>query len=285
MSTLRLFVRSFHPLSNFGVGGLGFHGDNRGFEHDEGASSRITAIAQINLSTGLIIDEDIFSHASSSLFGWFTQDYSNPDTQPHFTSFNGIIDPYRPDGDQGAQVMFAYTGQNFAMPGGNSEWGRDNIWEAAVPGLDVMVSLHLEVDRDDGEMSFMFRMVGDGFPNAEAFLLQGPEALMLATHRRIGSALHQLRGNRRIAMASTGGEVEFAGDMLGDRVNVHWCLDYATVVGAQIDVMEETKKNPSTRRTWNEMHTMRDANGGRLRYIVGDTLPTYAPGRKGSSMP
>ncbi|MFP7675842.1 hypothetical protein ACG74X_21185 [Marivita sp. S0852] len=285
MSVLRFFVRSFHPLSNFGVGGLGFHGDNRGFSHDEGVTSRIYAIVQVNLVNGEITSERLGSDPSVSLFGLITQDYADPDTWPKYTLFGGSIDPYRPDGDQGAQVSFAYTGQNFAMPGGNTEWGREHIWESTVPGIDVMVSLGLEIDRDDGRMFFTFRMVGDGFPNAEAFILQGSEALMLATHRRIGSALYQLRGDRRIAMASTGAEVDFPGDMLGPEMEVHWCFDYATVVGAQIDVLEETGKTPHTRPAWNEMHTERDAEGGWARYAVGDTMPTYVPGRRGSSMP
>ncbi|MFP7675853.1 bacteriophage T4 gp5 trimerization domain-containing protein, partial [Marivita sp. S0852] len=60
-----------------------------------------------------------------------------------------------------AQVSFAYTGQNFAMPGGNTEWGREHIWESTVPGIDVMVALGLEIDREDGRMFFTFRMVGE----------------------------------------------------------------------------------------------------------------------------
>ncbi|MFP7675508.1 hypothetical protein ACG74X_19340 [Marivita sp. S0852] len=101
MSLLRFIVRSFHPLSNFGVGGLGFHGDNRGFTHEEKVTSRITAIVQIDLEGQSIRRETVFSHPSTSLFGWFTQDYSAKETQPRFTMFNGTIDPYRPDGDQG----------------------------------------------------------------------------------------------------------------------------------------------------------------------------------------
>ena len=286
MSVLKLFVRSFHPLGNFGVGGLGYHGDDRGFSHDPGDTARIYSIVKIDLQKALVVSEALDSDASSHFLG-MNQDYSAPSTKPTYTLFGGSVDPYREDGDQGAQVALAYVGQNFAMPFGNSERARDAVYEHVVPGLDVMATLNIEIDRDDERISASFRMVGDGFPNAEAFLLDGSNnALMLASHRRVGSALHQLRGNRRIAMASTGIEVDFSlAGQFGSALDVSWCLDYATVTGSAIDVEEETGKNPTSRSAWNEMHTKRDAEGGWGRYILGDTLPTFVPGRSGSSMP
>lgn len=284
MNRLLFYVRSFHPLSNFGLAGLGYHGDNRGFSFqvDEKTTSRIYAIAEINLAAANIRRVAIKSDPSSSLGNLIEQDYSTPETQPRFTTFSGMIDPYREDGDQGGQLLLAYTGQNFAMPLADNDTVRDNLWEAVVPGLDVTAALNIEVDRDAERMSFALRMVGDGFPNAEAFLIDpADEALMLVTHRRIGSALHQLRGNRRIAMASSGGEVDFPNDQLGTELEIHWCIDYAEITGAAIDVQAETEMTPSTREEWNEMHTGR-SNDGRL---LGDTIPTYAPGRPGSSMP
>lgn len=286
MSVLKLFVRSFHPLSNFGLGGLGYHGDNRGFSHDPGVTARIYSIVRIDLQKALVVSDALDSDVSSHFLG-MSQDYSAPDTKPHYTLFGGSVDPYREDGDQGAQVALAYVGQNFAMPYGNSEQARDAVYEHVVPGLDVMATLNIEIDRDDERMSVSFRMVGDGFPNAEAFLIDASDnALMLASHRRIGSALHQLRGNRRIAMASTGVEVDFsAAGQFGSTLDAAWCLDYATVTGSAIDVEDETGVTASSRSNWNRMHTDRDAEGGWGRYILGDTLPTFVPGRSGSSMP
>jgi hypothetical protein len=286
MSILKLYVRSFHPLSNFGVGGLGYHGDNRGFKTDPGATARIYAIVRIDLANATISKEKIDSDASSGLTGILSQDYKDPATKPHFTTFGGSLDPYRDDGDQGGQLLMAYTGQNFAMPFAGNETVRRNVWEAVVPGLDVTASLGFEIDRDAKTMSFQFRMVGDGFPNAEAFLIDAASGdLMLATHRRIGSALHQLRGNRKIAMASSGARVGFDNDRFTSTMTVFWCIDYAEITGGPIDVRAETGKQPNSRSSWNTMHTQRDATGGWGRYALGDTLPTYAPGRPGSSMP
>lgn len=162
MSILKLYVRSFHPLSNFGVGGLGFHGDNRGFSHDPGVTARIYSISRIDLRNATVAMEAVESGTSSHLVGILSQDYSDPATKPKFTLFGGTVDPYREDGDQGAQLALAYTGQNFAMPLASNDTVRENLWEHAVPGLDVMATLNLEIDRDDDRMSVAFRMVGDG---------------------------------------------------------------------------------------------------------------------------
>lgn len=289
MSKLLIYVRSFHPLTNFGVGGLGYHGDDRGFSWDTDRSkttTRIFGIAEIDLVSASVRPVQVGSDPSSGLTGILTDDYSNPERGPKFTQMSGSVDPYREDGDQGGQLVMAYTGQNFAQPLAGWKWLRDNVWAHVVPALDVTTSLSFEVDRDDNRMSCALRMVGDGFPNAEAFLLDASEApLMLASHRRVGSALHQLRNNRRIAMCSTGLELDFEADAFGSALEPFWCLDYATFNGTQIDVMEETGVSPSTRSEWNSMHTERDAEGGWGRYAVGDTLPTFVPGRSGSSMP
>ncbi|MCU0912601.1 MAG: hypothetical protein MUE98_15085 [Rhodobacteraceae bacterium] len=281
MTTLTLHVRSFHPRANFGISGLGYHGDNRGFSLDLGVTSRIRMKKTFNVVAGTADAAEVRSDVSSHPFG-MVQDYSAPNTQPRMTVDGAQVDAYRPDGDQGLQAMVAYTGQNFAMPA--VQTGKP-VYDAIVPGLDVTSSLHVEIDRDKSKLSFAYRMVGDGFPNAEAFLIdQAGAPLMLATHRRVGSALHQLRGHRRIAMASSAAEVDVAGDMFGSSIDVHWVLDYATVAGAQIDVMQETGTTPTTVSAWNRMHVGRDAVGDWLRRSQ-DTVPTYAPGRPGSSMP
>ncbi len=285
MSFLRLYVRSFHPMANFGISGLGYHGDDRGFSYSTGVTSRIYAIVRIGLTTPGVVLEKVESDPSSGLGGILHQDYSQPGTKPKARA-SGQVDPYRDNGDQGAQLMLTYSGQNFAMPMGDSETARKLLWEHAVPALDVTCSLHLTVDRDDKKMSFAFRMTGDGFPNAEAFLLDSTSApLMLVTHRRVGSALTQLRGDRRIAMAVGTGEVAFDADKLSSALTCYVSLDYAEVTGGPIDVRQETGKSPSTRSVWNEMHSARDARGGWGRRYLGDNLAIFAPGRRASSMP
>ena len=86
-------------------------------------------------------------------------------------------------------------------------------------------------------------------------------------------------------MATTSGQVDFANDLFGRGLTVYHCLDYATLTGSQIDVMEETGQRPSSRADWNAMHTNRDAEGNWRRLMQDRVLPTYVPGRSGSSMP
>lgn len=286
MSHLILHVRSFHPMANFGASGLGYKGDNRGFSYDLEATSRIYAIIRINLNDASLDLEAVESHPSSWIGGLFYQDYTQEETQPT-GSLSGQVDPYIEDGDQSVQLLMSYRGQNFAMPLGDSATAREMVYESTVPDLDVTCSLHLAIDRDDKKMSFALRMTGDGFPNAEAFIIDGDDApLMLATHRRIGSALHQLRGNRRIAMAVGIGDVAFDEDKLLSDLAPHVALDYAEVTGGPIDVMQETGMSPTDRSGWNIMHTTkRDARGGWGRRYLGDNIPIFAPGRRASSMP
>ncbi|MDD7973867.1 hypothetical protein [Roseinatronobacter alkalisoli] len=286
MSFLRFYVRSFHPQANFGASGLGYSGDNRGFSYSLSVTSRIYAVVRIDLVNQEISLEKVRSDPSSWLGGLFHQDYSHEGTQPT-GSVSGQVDPYREDGDQSVQLLLSYRGQNFAMPMGNSETARELVYESSVPDLDVTCSLHLTIDRDDRKMSFALRMTGDGFPNAEAFIIDSAdEPLMLATHRRVGSALAQLRGNRRIAMAVGIGEIECDDDKLVSALSPFVSIDYAEVTGGPIDVLQETGISPNNRADWNLMHTSkRDARGGWGRRYLGDNTPIFAPGRRASSMP
>ncbi len=285
MSFLRLFVRSFHPQANFGISGLGYHGDDRGFSTSEGVTSRIYAIVRIGIASPEVKLEIVDSDPSSGFTGVLHQDYSDPRTKPT-ANLSGQVDPYREDGDQGGQLLLSYTGQNFAQPLGNSQTAREYVWENVVPGLDVTCSFHFDIDRDDETIEVALRMTGDGFPNAEAFVQDRAKTpLMLVTHRRIGSALAQLWGNRRIAMGVGSGRAAFPSDKFGSDFTCFTCIDYAEVTGGPIDVRQETGKQPATVAKMTEMHVKRDARGAWGRRYLGDNLPIFAPGRKASSMP
>lgn len=282
MSSLVLHTRSFHPMENFGAGGLGYEGDNRNFSTSTGVTSRIKNAVEINLAAGKL--KSLFTRSDPSrnaVMGW-DQNYSDPRKQPT-ASVQGQVDPYRKDGDQHAQVFLSYRGQNFAMP--NSEAWHD-FYQGVVPELDVSNSLDIHVDRTGKKMTFACRMVGDGFPNAESFLLDSSnQPLFLVTHRRIGSATGQLHGNRRIAMAAASGKVDFPADLLGSGLEAYFALDYATHVGGPIDLFEENGGKPSSRAGWNQMHAKRDSRGDWIRRWVSDNDVQWVKGRAGSSMP
>jgi hypothetical protein len=282
MSRLILHTRSFHPLENFGAGGLGFEGDNRNFRTSTGVTSRIKNAVEINLEAAKLKTLFTLSDPSrNAIFGW-EQKYDDPRKQPT-ASVQGQVDPYRKDGDQHAQVFLSYRGQNFAMPK-SDDW--HDFYKGIVPELDVTNSLDIHIDRTEKKMTFTCRMVGDGFPNAESFLLDASnQPLFLVTHRRIGSATGQLAGNRRIAMAASSGKVEFPDDLLSSGLEAYFALDYATHVGGPIDLFEEGGSRPSSRAGWNQMHERRDARGGRVRQWWLDNDVVWVRGRQGSSMP
>lgn len=290
MSSVILHTRSFHPLENFGAGGLGFHGDNRNFSTSTGVTSRIKNAVEINLNAAKLKTLFTLSDPSSNKFIGTYEDYNDPKKHPT-ASVQGQVSPYRIDGDQHAQVFLSYRGQNFAMPGINEKVpGTDkdmvDIYKGIIPELDVTNTLDIHIDRTDKKMTFTCRMVGDGFPNAESFLLDSSnQPLFLVTHRRIGSATGQLAGNRRIAMAAASGKVDFPDDLLGSGLEAYFALDYATHVGGPIDLFDESGSKPSSRSGWNQMHENRDARGGRVRRWWLDNDVVWVKGRQGSSMP
>lgn len=284
MSKLTIWTRSFHPRENSGAGGLFFHGDNRDFTADLGATARIKYSVEIYLNEAKIVGGRAISDPSSNKYLGTYEDYSDPRKQPKGT-VAGQVDPYRPDGDQHAQLILSYRGQNFAMPGSKTETGR-GLYSEVVPELDVTNTLDLHVDRTNKRLTFACRMVGDGFPNAKSFLLDDArQVLFLVTHRRIGSATGQLGGNRRIAMACSSGRAEFNTDEFGSALEPYFALDYATHLGGPIDLFEEGGSSPTTRAAWNSMHTKRDAKGGRIRRWWLDNDVVWIKGRQGSSMP
>lgn len=318
MSRLTLHTRSFHPQPNFGLGGFLYEGDNRDFSHNVGVTSRIKNENYIDLRAATIEKGPTVSDPSrNAVFGW-DQDYSDPKTQPT-SQVSGQVDPYREDGDQHAQLFLSYRGQNFAMPGmddpdkkitvpvpgdpytglpprdadGNYiteaelPFSRRDVYETVVPDLDVAMSLDLMVERNEKKMQFAARMVGDGFPNAESFLLDSAQTpLFCVVHRRIGSASGQLHGNRRIAMASGSAEVMFPHDLFGGPLTTYWALDYATHHGGQIDLTEQFGSDPTSRDQWNRMHLQHDAKGNRVRRWYSDNeIHLRIDGQPGSSMP
>ena len=279
-----LHTRSFHPRENFGGGGLFYEGDNRGFQTSLAVTSRIRNRVLIDLKLAKLKSLDTRSDPSRNAVTGWSQDYSSQELQPT-SKVSGQVDPYRADGDQHAQVLLSYRGQNFAMPFIENDTMKD-FYKGIVPDLDVTNSVDIHVNRDEKGLTFACRMVGDGFPNAESFLIDpSKNDLFLVTHRRIGSATGQLAANRKIAMASSSARVDFPDDLFGSGLHAYWAQDYATHVGGPIDLFEEAGGKPSTRTGWNRMHQCRDAQGGRVRRWWLDNDVVWVKGRKGSSMP
>lgn len=154
MSLLVLYTRSFHPDANFGAGGLGFEGDNRGFSGDPGVSARIYHRVEIDLESGRLNDPICDSDPSANKILTtaaapvddvaevvvdqvipgpgprinipevppFENDYSEGRKKPRHEE-EARITPYRPDGDQTVDMFVKYAGKNFAFPWADTDAG------------------------------------------------------------------------------------------------------------------------------------------------------------------
>jgi len=273
MSILTLHTRSFHPDEAFGLGGLGFKGDNRGFSSDTGATARIFHRIAINLRAAEFGKPECRSDPSAN---WalgkigidVSNDYSEKRKQPRHSEDPKSITPYRQDGDQAVNIKITYAGQNFAFPGANLDWGH-SFYSTVVPDLDVTNEVSLRINRPAGKATVTCRISGDGFPNCESFLIDsGGNVLFLASHIRVGTAATQLPGGRAISMCSLLMDVDWnQDDTFGSSVRVQFAHDYAGSGGPF-----ELAFGQMSRSEWNQKHTGRDASGPTIRQIE-DNFP------------
>ena len=264
MSTLKLWTRSFHSQSNFGFGGLFFHGDGRQPSISEGVTSRIRHYVTADLQSAAMVGFQIESDPSSHPIGMgyvLTQDYSDPKKKPRSTQ-TVICTPYRKDGDQQCNIPVSYSGQNFAMPFADTDAGF-SVWKHVVPDLDLTNQVNMRIDRTKNKIHITCGLTGDGFPDAESFLIDSSgTAVFLASHIRIASAAGQLPGGRAIALGSTSIVVDWTpADVFGDVVECRICIDYS-VNGDPEDLKAKLSSNPCSVSEWNALHTGRDMMGG-----------------------
>jgi hypothetical protein len=295
MGQVTLHTRSFHPDVAFGLGGLGFKGDNRGFSSDLGATARIKHSVELNLTSAqkgaVMCRSDPSSNWALSKVGvdW-SNDYTKANKTPRHTE-NVTITPYREDGDQNVDARIKYAGKNFAFPfadalhklyggtvsdaekkddtdsGSLIPWG--DKFSGFVPDLDVTNQVSIRISRSKKKAQITCNVSGDGFPNCESFLIDGAGGvLFLASHIRYGTAMTQLPGGRAIAMNYTLMEADWnADDTFGSQVNVQFAHDYAGSGGPF-----ELSRGAMARARWNAVHTGRDASGNAARQIL-DNIP------------
>ena len=132
------------------------------------------------------------------------------------------------------------------------------FYHREVPALDVFGRLNIWFDPLAKIMKINYVMEGDGFPDAEAFLIdQNSKSIFLATHIRYGSATGQLKGTNHHPMCKTNIDVEMKPDFtFGDKVTCHQCWDYVDY-GPGIVHLENSFKS-GTVDQWNDLHRKRD---------------------------
>lgn len=296
MTAIKLVTRSFHPDANFGAGGLGFEGDDRNFSFDLDVTSRIYHVMDVNLQSGRIesvlcdsdpsanavADKAINIAAESLLNPTFPfgdrvpdvppmeNDYSQERKKPEHSETHSIT-AYTEDGDQTANVVVKYAGKNFAFYGADTDFGHE-FYSTVVPDLDVTAQLFLMLDRAEEKAYVQMTITGDGFPNAESFIMAGNETLGLATHIRTGTAMTQLPGGRSVRMCMTQlDEVDWTKtDTLGTGATANAVYDYMS-----FSTTEVIEGNVG-RAALNAAHLGRDASGNLLRQIQ-DNVPVPSP--------
>jgi hypothetical protein len=285
MSSYRLHTRSFHPAATFGSAGFGFSGDNRRFKLDTDASttSRIRHYLDIDLVNARVISSRPISDPSHHEGMGVTQNYTDPAKQPTADLWQQDVRKYRADGDQSFDIGISYAGKNYAFPGADWEQNipgtglsispRHGI-RRTVPDLDVRNRISGHFDRTARRLHITCDLRGDGFPNAETFLVDPgrTEKLALCTHVRVGVATVQLFGDRQIPMGRAMLDVAInPSDGLLSDLDAHQALDYSGDGSAQ-DLLAEVASAPSTRDAWNTMHTGRDALGPQRRRDLDNSI-------------
>ncbi|MGL5010993.1 MAG: hypothetical protein ACRC6I_14025, partial [Paracoccaceae bacterium] len=278
MGTMILHTRSFHPRESFGVTGFGFGGDNRGFSTDLGKTSRIKSKIDINLTAPSIVANKPRSDPSHHPAGMETK-YEHADEQPtgKFTGGPRVM-PYSKTSSQHMSFTYAYRGQNHAavpkaVIGGLIEnrvgdWLNRKTEKLVVPDLDVTISFSISIDRAAQKAHVTANMRGDGFPNAEAFLLDpSGQPLFLVSHIRVGTASGQLWGNSMIRMASCALLVDLTPeDNWAGPMEVEASMDHAGD-GSPVQIGQIGRTDVGK---WNAVHTGRDAVGPASRRALDD---------------
>lgn len=309
------------------MGGLGFHGDNRGFKSDPGATARIWHRITFDLKAAAFTGEACDSNESSNsviprvlevrpgaaaetllqdeladrginaprnpVSTWrdvlppMRNDYSQARKKPRHKN-EGNITAYNETSDQTVKGKLIYAGKNFAFyfadtdaghwvlggsvsdGGNNTDGGGWTTWGGVVPDLDVTHDYAIRIDRVGKKAYISSALSGDGFPNAESFLIDSANnVLFLGSHIRIGTAATQLPGGRALPMTRTMLSVDFLeGDLFGGNVQVDIANDY-TGDGSPQEVVAPGSYD---RGVWNRKHTGREASGDWIRQIE-DQVP------------
>jgi hypothetical protein len=222
-------------------------------------------------------------------------DYSQPRKKPRHEETPSIT-TYTVDGDQTANIFIKYAGKNFAFYGADTDVGhsifggplsnkdRNNTgsgriaggwipYNGVVPDLDVSNQFFLMLDRAAGKAYVQMTMTGDGFPNAESFIIDAAGGILgLATHIRTGTALTQLPGGRAIRMCMTQlDQVDWSKeDILGSAATANAVYDYMSYGTTTVT------EGAVGREGLNRAHLGRSASGNLVRQIQ-DHIPLPSP--------
>jgi len=181
---LQFNIRSFHPDKDFDWNGLMFEGDNRGFSNKPSGTGLVTSRiwhrfnlnpSEIN-SVSNVTRTDPSKADTQAYEGRLTTKGNITPIQVH--RINDNVSKYRLNGH--------YGGVNQVMPGSTLQ---KNLGMSYVPTLNVDYKITVDVDRVNKHVDIVTYITGAGFPNCEAFVMDGNgKSIFLGVHVRKGAA-------------------------------------------------------------------------------------------------
>lgn len=276
----RLYERAFHPDKNFGIGGLFFDGDGRGFStkrENEGVTARVWAYVDIDTSARNISSPVVASDPSKSPWG-IAESYQTPDRKPRGALLSKSISPESSDGMQNVALIMHTWGKNHSFR--ITQDGPSLNW--IIPDLDVTTYFMMRIDLHKNEIHIESTIRGDGFPNSEVFICdEGDTRIMLNTHHRIGQAVAQLGGNHNHLLSST--EIVVGCDGLGNFTGPIQAVRSVDFMPYDRDLIEEAGTTTFSITAWNRLHTSRKATESSFIGLdTDDRLPSHMYPRDGN---
>lgn len=190
LKSFTIHVRSFHPEPNFGLSGLGYSGDNRGYSNvprpvgqrggGSPPTSRVEHWIDFELNTPSITSKGASSDPSKWVKGG--EHRYEPGSGGRLPTVNASLRNDTNPGDRCRRhfvIQSHHLGYNEAVV---------SPLRPAVPGLDVFGEFIIQVDRAAKTMTITTRITGDAFPNAEAFIVDSKgTSIFLGVHEREGT--------------------------------------------------------------------------------------------------
>jgi len=271
LSTYEFNVRSFHPGKTFGWSGFNYEGDARGFSlKPSGLSgvqrvlvtSRIWHKFFVNLATNEVMNMQTESNDSGKVGAEHT--HYDAELKPRGGSWPSIRT------EKGAVTTVwvdgGYAGENHAFP--FSAETKKLTGMTFVPSIDVSYKIIMSLDRVAKHLDVVTYIVGDGFPNCEAFISDSSgKSIFLGVHVRKAAALIALFADKKYPMIAS-----------GIRIEVDEEGNFKGKLGNEMRRRKLKKEQLEVRpvEEWNEFFTNLSPNEGRWMGIWDEPMPDFA---------
>jgi hypothetical protein len=274
LKSFTIHVRSFHPESTFGLSGLFYHGDNRGYsnvprpigQRGKGAppTSRVEHWIEFDTNKPAIKDKGVSSDPSQWIIG--AEHRYDAESGRRLPTLEASL---RDDTNPNDRCRRQLTIQSHHL--GYNEAVKWELLRKGVPGLDVFGEFMIELDCKSKTLTVTTRITGDAFPNVEAFIVDANgTSVFLGVHEREGTPPAALYGENKRFMFSSSLTIDLKGDgNFSDMLTVH---TYKTVYDPGTRGFVNSRESVSN---WNRKFLSMSPTTTERKII--DQLPPYVP--------